>query len=81
MTEVKNDRTKCIAGCDDIKKGAKLIARLKNEGFLTRAKFPSAVRTPQRFQDRIRVYGDPFTSIGILVCGSLISRVWVPHSR
>ncbi|KAL2040969.1 hypothetical protein N7G274_006427 [Stereocaulon virgatum] len=53
-------------GCDDIKQGAKLIARLKNEGFLSRAKFPSAVRTPQRFQDRVRVYGDPFTSIGIL---------------
>ena len=70
ILETRGNHANKVAG-SDTKTAAKLIARLKDEGFLTRTKFPSAVRNPERVQDRIRIYGDPFTSIGIHVGGSL----------
>ena len=78
--EIRDIGAKKVAGCDR-KTTAKLITRLKDEGFLTRTKFPSPIRNPERIQDRIRIYGDPFTSIGIHVGGSLTRLVGVLHSR
>ena len=60
--------TKNVVGYDT-KIAAFLIARLKREHFLTQAKFPSPVKTNERVQDRIRIYGDPYTSIAMHVCG------------
>ena len=47
----------------DSRVAAKLIKRLKEEGFLTRSRIPLPVKTAAQVATRHRVYGDPFTSV------------------
>ena len=47
----------------DSRVAAQLTRRLKEEGFLTRSRIPWLVKTAAQVATRLRVYGDPFTSV------------------